>query len=228
MSARNASELSLNSAQLMSLGGDDRITLDERSGLNSYGCAPEPMRSLGYSSSTASFISAAAYSHANSVHEQIRQRLADDSGPALYEKYLRRAAERLRHCYGLSAEVDVAFGPSGTDLEYVALACAMEAQLKVCNLVVEVDEVGSGCEHSQAGRYFAPRTALGHPATKGDPLPGFDQNCLRVETISMRESDGSVVDPHDHADRLEAAIAIAIARDERPLLHVVHLSLIHI
>ncbi|MEM7779042.1 MAG: hypothetical protein AAF697_01475 [Pseudomonadota bacterium] len=219
-------ELLLNTCELMSLGGDDRITLDERSGLNSYGCAPEPMRTLGYSSSTASFIGAAAYGYVNSLHDQIRGEVAveDRNAADVYEAYLTRAAARIWKVYGLAEGTDLAFGPSGTDLEYIALACALEASAKVCNIVVEVDEVGSGCQHSQAGRYFAPRTALGREVEKGDPLPGFEPDNIRVETVPMRQVDGSVSDPALHAEQIRHAIATSIAHGERPLLHVVHRS----
>lgn len=69
--------LDLHTATLMSAGGDDRITLDEQSGLNSYGCAPEPIRAISYSSSTASSISAPAYAHAHAVHHQLRLAVVD-------------------------------------------------------------------------------------------------------------------------------------------------------
>ncbi|MEL7188855.1 MAG: hypothetical protein AAGK17_04825 [Pseudomonadota bacterium] len=208
----------------MSWGGDDRITLDERSGLNSYGCSPKPTCTLGYSSSTASFIGAGAFAHVTSLHHQLQDAVREDDPYTVYERYLTQTASRLQNCYSLPDSADIVFGPSGTDLEYIALACSLQASPKVCNIVVEVDEVGSGCQHSQAGRYFAPRTALGQDVTKGDMLPGFEPGSIRVETIPMRSETGAVIGEDAHADLLDKAICAAVDAGERPLLHVVHRS----
>ncbi len=97
MAEAETSLLDLPTAVLMSAGGDDRITLDEQSGLNSYGCAPEPIRAISYSSSTASSISAPAYAHAHAVHHQLRLAVADgESEDAAYTRFLRNARSRIR------------------------------------------------------------------------------------------------------------------------------------
>lgn len=216
--------LSLPTIELMSLGGDDRITLDEQSGLNSYGCAPEPVRAISYSSSTASSISSAAFAHVHGVHYRLRQQVAKDGAVALYRRALRDARARIRACYGLDATVDIAFGASGTDLEYLSLALALLSGNPARNIVVEVDEVGSGCQFSQAGQYFAARTALGIAVEKGAQLPGFDAGRIAVETLHTRAPDGPVLAPQDYGALLEAAIARSIGNGERPLVHVVHRS----
>jgi hypothetical protein len=209
---------------LMGEGGDDRITLDEQSGLNSYGCAPEPVRAISYSSSTASSISAAAYAQAHTVHHQLRGALAEQSDTALYGEWLRKASMRIRASYGLDDGVEIAFGPSGTDLEYLALALAMATGQPVANMVVEVDEVGSGCLFSQAGQYFAPRTALGLAVEKGAPLPGFDASRVSVVTLKARSDHGPVRGEADYADALLAAASAVIAAGGRPLVHIIHRS----
>ncbi len=224
MTASFAPELASSTTLLMSWGGDDRITLDERSGLNSYGCSPKPTCTLGYSSSTASFIGAAAFAHVTSLHHQLREAVRDADPYTVYERYLTRTAERLQVCYGLPDSADIVFGPSGTDLEYIALAGSLQVNNKVCNIVVEVDEVGSGCQHSQAGQYFAPRTALGKDVEKGGMLPGIEEGSIRVETVPMRSIGGKVVCENEHADLLDGAIRKALIAGERPLLHVVHRS----
>jgi hypothetical protein len=217
--------LDLPTATLMSAGGDDRITLDEQSGLNSYGCAPEPIRAISYSSSTASSISAPAYAHAHAVHHQLRLAVAGgDSEDAAYTRFLRNARSRLRSVYGLAADVDVAFGASGTDLEYLALALALQDGPPVTNIVVEVDEVGSGCLFSQAGQYFAARTALGLEVEKGAHLPGLEAEHISVETLKTRTENGPVRSDADYAAMLLDAAAKAIATGRRPLVHIIHRS----
>src|SRR5215470_20146939 len=57
---------------LLIRGGDSRLTLDPRSGLNEYGCAPFPSpQSLGFASSTASPISELAYQRAGLAREKL-------------------------------------------------------------------------------------------------------------------------------------------------------------
>jgi len=225
MADADTSLLDLPTAVLMSAGGDDRITLDEQSGLNSYGCAPEPIRAISYSSSTASSISAPAYAHAHAVHHQLRLAVADgESEDAAYTRFLRNARNRIRRVYGLAANVDVAFGASGTDLEYLALALALQSGQKVTNIVVEVDEVGSGCLFSQAGQYFAGRTALGLEVEKGAHLPGFGADSIAVETLKTRTDDGPVRSDAEYAAMLLDAASKVIAEGGRPLVHIIHRS----
>lgn len=217
--------LDLPTAELMSAGGDDRITLDEQSGLNSYGCAPEPIRAISYSSSTASSISAPAYAHAHAVHHQLRLAMTEgESEDAAYTRFLRNARSRIRRVYGLPQDVDVAFGASGTDLEYLALALALQSGQKVTNIVVEVDEVGSGCLHSQAGRYFADRTALGCEVTKGAHVPGFGAEVIAVETLKTRTEEGPMRRDEEYAALLLEAVGKVASSGRRPLVHIIHRS----
>lgn len=217
--------LDLPTATLMSAGGDDRITLDEQSGLNSYGCAPEPIRAISYSSSTASSISAPAFAHAHAVHHQLRLAVSDgDSEEDAYSRFLGNARARIRNVYGLAQDIDVAFGASGTDLEYLALALAMQAGQAVTNIVVEVDEVGSGCLYSQAGQYFAERTALGIKVEKGSYLEGFGPDRVRVQTLKTRTEAGPVRDDREYTKSLLDAAGHVISTGGRPLVHIIHRS----
>ena len=103
----------------MTEGGDARIGLDPATGLNRYFSAPRPRDVLAYASSTANDISPAAYAEA--------ERVLGALGPGLRPKTIapgwRRCGGRIRAAYGLADDVAMVFAPSGTDLEYVALAC---------------------------------------------------------------------------------------------------------
>src|SRR5947208_3573485 len=80
----------------------------------------------------------------------------------------------IRAAYDLAGDVAVIFAPSGTDLEYVALACVREKGPGGTNaILLGADEVGSGCIQSAHGLYFADETALGMTVTQGDPVPGL-------------------------------------------------------
>src|SRR6187551_1574630 len=75
---------------------------------------------------------------------------------------------RLRAAYSLPDDCAVVFAPSGTDLEYVALACvAGQAKGGIHNVLLGADEVGSGCIQSAHGRFFADVTARGLAVSEG-------------------------------------------------------------
>jgi hypothetical protein len=216
--------LSLPTAELMALGGDARISVDEASGLNSYGCAPKPMPAISYASSTASTVSAGAFAQARAIHFRLQQQAESRPIAEVYADAMEEARARLRRLYGLDTSVDIAFGPSGTDLEYLVLALSMSGGRNVRNFVVEVDEVGSGCLNAQAGRYFAPHTALGLTIEAGTDVPGFEPGRVEVETVPVRGPDGSLRSASEREALLADKIARAIKTGERPLLHVVHRS----
>jgi hypothetical protein len=216
--------LSLPTAELMALGGDARITLDEQSGLNSYGCAPKPMPAISYASSTASTVSAGAFAQARAFHFQLQRDSRSRPVARIYADAMEDARQRLRFLYGIGESVDIAFGPSGTDLEYLVLATSLCAGRRVRNIVVEVDEVGSGCLNAQKGRYFAPRTALGLDVATGDPVPGFPEERMVIDTISLRDPDGSLRNRQERDRVLADVVERSIAAGEQVLLHVVHRS----
>jgi hypothetical protein len=216
--------LSLPTAELMALGGDARITLDEASGLNSYGCAPKPVPSISYASSTASTVSSGAFAQARAFHYQLQLAAREKPYDLVYAEAMEKARERLRRLYRLPAQTSIAFGPSGTDLEYLVLAIALRDSEVVRNIVVEVDEVGSGCLNAQHGRYFAPFTALGLDVSTGSPVPGFPPERVRLETVHVRAESGQLHDPALRERMLADVLAEAIEAGERPLLHVVHRS----
>ena len=105
--------------RLMTEGGDARLTLDPATGLNRYYSAPRPSAALAYASSTANDISPAAYARARAVLAEIGP---EPAGRA-YAERLEALRGRIRAAYGIAEDVAIVFAPSGTDLEYVALAC---------------------------------------------------------------------------------------------------------
>ncbi len=137
----------------LSSGGDARITLNPDSGLNKYLSAPYPREVLAYSSSTVSDISEAAFAH-------LLAREGTKDGRS-YGESLAGLKARILAAYELDGETDLVFAPSGTDLEYVALAAVRgHAANGIHNILLGADEIGSGCVHSAHGRYFAQETAV--------------------------------------------------------------------
>jgi hypothetical protein len=206
-------------ANLMTTGGDGRIELDAATGLNRYHSAPRPREILAYASSTANDISPAAYAEAGRVLDEI----GIEPSPDTYRDRLEALRERIRRAYGLAPDVAVVFAPSGTDLEYVALACVRENGADGTNaILLGADEVGSGCIQSAHGLYFADETALGVAVTPGDPVPGLGGASVDLIDIPVRDREGKVRPSDEIAARMEASIAAARAAGRHSLVHIVH------
>jgi hypothetical protein len=202
----------------MTGGGDARIRLDAETGLNRYLSAPMPSRVLAYASSTANDISGDAY--------RVAEQLFDAWGPNLsgpdYSARLEALRRRLRSAYALGDDVPVVFAASGTDLEYVALACVSERGSGTHNILLGADEVGTGCIHSAHGRYFADSTALGLATTVGDPVPGLGGIDVDLVDIPVRDAAGKVRSSAEIAVRMDRSLGAAAAAGRHVLVHVVH------
>jgi hypothetical protein len=206
-------------AVLMTQGGDARISLDPATGLNRYFSAPRPRDMIAYASSTANDISPAAYAQA----ERALSELGPPLSPAAYGARLEALRGRIRGAYGLPAEVAIVFAPSGTDLEYIALACVMGQGAGGTNaILLGADEVGSGCIQSAHGLYFAEETALGVAVMQGDPVPGLGGANVDLIDIPVRDPEGKVRRSDEIAARMGASIATARAAGRHSLVHIVH------
>ncbi|WP_129794067.1 hypothetical protein [Sphingosinicella sp. CPCC 101087] len=205
--------------RVLSSGGDARIRLDAATGLNRYHSAPRPGDLLAFASSTANDISAAAFAQV----ERRLEAIGEAPSGAVYGEALEALRGRIRAAYGLPGDVAVVFAPSGTDLEYVALAClAGRAPGGTHNILLGADEVGSGCIHSAHGRYFAEQTALGVPTRAGEPVPGLEGVLVDLIDIPVRDSDGRVRPSREIADGMARGIETARAQGRHTLVHVVH------
>lgn len=194
-------------AEAMTTGGDARITLDPVRHINRYFAAPYPQAVLAYASSTANDISADAFDHL------LR------SPPIGYAAGLDALRGRIRAAYGLPDDVAIVFAPSGTDLEYVALACVADRAPAIHNILLGADEVGSGCVHSAHGRYFAKETALGTAVEPAAPVADLGDRVSLVD-IPVRDTLGHAFTSGAIRDQIDAAIEAV--PDAHALVHVVH------
>ncbi len=202
----------------MATGGDGRIRLDPTTGLNRYFSVPRPRSLLAYSSSTANDISPDAFRHAESLFAQLGANLSGLD----YAARLELLRSRLRAAYHLAEDVAVVFAPSGTDLEYVALACVAERGSAIHNILLGADEVGTGCIHSAHGRYFAESTALGIATEPGRPIHGLGGVEVDLVDIPVRDADGRVRPSAEIAERIEDSLRSARSAGKHGLIHVVH------
>jgi hypothetical protein len=206
-------------ARLMTGGGDARIVLDHETGLNRYYSAPQPSDAIAYASSTANDISAAAFARVG----QVLAELGVTPSATVYAARLEAMRGRIRAAYGVPDDVRIIFAPSGTDLEYVALALvAGRAPAGTHAALLGADEVGSGCIHSAHGLYFANETALGVATMPGEPVPGLGGVHVELVDIPVRDRMGRVRPSHYIAERMLASIATARAASRHSLVHIVH------
>jgi len=194
-------------AERMTMGGDARITLDPAGHLNRYFAAPWPQPVLAYASSTANDISPAAFAHVAGIAEPP------------YGGALEGLRARIRAAYGLAEDVAIVFAPSGTDLEYVALAAIADRADHLHNILLGADEVGSGCVHSAHGRYFAAETALGIGVAPGAPVAGLAER-VSLTDVPVRDTLGHAFASDVIRDAIDAAIEQT--PDAHALVHIVH------
>lgn len=194
-------------------GGDARITLDPATGLNRYLSAPHPRDVLAYSSSTVSDISADAFAHLL-AHQH-------DRAAQPYGARLEALRNRIRAAYGIDAATQIVFAPSGTDLEYVALALALgRGEAGIHNVLLGADEIGSGCIHSAHGRFFASETALTDAVAPGEDVAGM--GAITLVDVPVRCPDGAARSSAEIAAGMAQEIAAARAAGRHSVVHCVH------
>ncbi len=204
-------------AQLMTEGGDARILLDPATMLNRYHSGPYPRDLIAFASSTANDLSADALEY---LSERFDDATALNEG-AQYADFLEEARNQIKSACGLAASTDIFFAASGTDLEYVALlAVTGRDPAGICNLLLGSDEVGSGCIHSAAGRYFAHETPLGHACQPGEPVAGLPP--IHLGDFPVRNEAGTAFGSGDISTAMSARIETALASGQHPLIHIVH------
>jgi len=105
-------------------------------------------------------------------------------------------------------------------LALALLAVAGRKPNGVANLLLGADEVGSGCIHSAAGRYFANETALVDDVKPGVAISGLPP--IEMGDFPVRNAGGEAYDSATLVGQMEAAIGKALAEGCYPLVHVVH------
>ena len=204
---------------MLASGGDSRITVPRGANTNRYGASPFPRATLGYAASTANDISLDAYRHLEAMVERWPPGGLLDA--AAYRAALELFRTRLRAAWSLPADTAIVFAPSGTDLEFVALALARASSGEpVTNILLGQDEVGSGCAFAAAGRHFADETALSQAFRKGQAIEGLGDT--RLIDVPVRDRAGLPVSSAAMAVAIGQAAAQAQNAGRHPLAHVVH------
>lgn len=207
---------------LLTSGGDTRLIVDPRTGLNGYGCSPRPRPwAITFASTTATSISDGAFAAAMAARERLLAAGGDIASAVAGEMDAVRSS--LRQALALGS-ADVALCPSGTDGELYALQIARGRDRgPFVNILIGPDETGSGVVKAAAGRHFASGTAIGHSVEIGSAIDDLATN-VEIVAIDLRSSDGLPRPmPAIDADVIEA-VERAVARGARVLLHLVDSS----
>ncbi|MEZ5923867.1 MAG: hypothetical protein R3D57_05725 [Hyphomicrobiaceae bacterium] len=167
------SSVALSAEAMVLSGGDPRIALDPRTGMNGYGAAPRPVTGeISFASSTASSMTTTGFA----AVETLRQHLIAEAVGGRLAAACTREANAIRTEIGRHLGLDqvpgadVILAASGTDTTFAALAIAKAADsTPITSLFLAPDETGSGIPHAAAGRHFLNATSLGHSVAAGQP-----------------------------------------------------------
>jgi len=205
--------------ELLLSGGDNRLILDTTSGLNKYGCSPRPRNVTPFGSCTSSSISPRGYAAARQLLQTLRN--SDD-----FEQTAEECADmiraRLSETLQLPEDVDIALAPSGTDVEYLAIALAAgETKQRIVNIVIGPTEVGSGTPAAAGGRHYDTRTPTGETVAAGESITSEFDRRVDVQTIDIRGAGGQPLPESEIDAAVNEAVINAYQRDVVVVLHVV-------
>lgn len=213
--------------ELMSLGGDHRITIDENIGFNIYGCKPYPAYSIAYSSSTGSNISLPAYGYTKAYWSLVQTEIKKkpDEAKSILKREFGIIRQKMHDFYKIKSNIDIIFGPSGTDVEYIAMVLTDKVSKNgIHNIILGADEVGSGILDAAKGKYFSELTPSNKKVKKGQLIEGFDPDRITTAFVSIRNQNGSVVSDSDLEENFEKEIEYGLTQGKKPLLHIIHSS----
>jgi hypothetical protein len=211
---------------LLAAGGDSRLAINPASGLNDYGCQPQPCPdTLSFSSSTATSISERAYARAEAAREALMRSAIEVGIEEAFDARVEAMRDELRAHLGLAPDLaDVVFSPSGTDSQLQALFLA-RALLgpELVTVVVAADQTGSGTVNTARGCHFSAATANGSRVQKGEPIAGL---ACAVTSLALPLFDeaGQPRCPTADDSRVFDAVERAVAGGGKVLLQVMDSS----
>ena len=210
-------------------GGDERLDCDEATGLNMYGHGPSPRpRDLAFGSSTASTISATAFSFVNAYYAGLLRETEAGSATEIYEREISQVRLDLLRMLGLDQSpdqsgVDAILATSGTDIHLFAAALlAQEDDRALMTITLMGNETGSGVMMAASGRHFMGRVSNDRVVAKGEELRSGD--ATRNATIAVRNKDGSLRTDQEVEEELRGVIELGRAASLRCLLVVTDVS----
>lgn len=205
-------ELSGPVESLLISGGDSRLELDQCSTFNRYGCQPWPRPSaLAFASSTATTISEQGFRAAAGMRRELLKCANTTGLEQACDRELEWLRDRLKCTLGVESGTEIVFSASGTDSAVHAVYIAQEVLgAPAVNVIVGVEETGSGIPQAIAGCHFDSCTSQGGVVERGERIPGFAKQAASIR-IPVRANgeprSHSVIDQHVLAVIHEASAA---------------------
>jgi hypothetical protein len=213
---------------LLTEGGDDRLKIDKKKGLNDYGCSPRPRPwAVTFASTTASSISEYAFGEAEVMRQKMIESICDQSLDEFfaieYDKIRKDIIKVLDLCEIQGLEL--ALASSGTDCELLALYLAVcHGSKNLTNILLDTDETGSGVLLAASGKHFMEKTPLGKKVERGAHISGMRTEKIRLVEVPLRNNNGLFIEPMEVNSRIITLIRKLITSGDRVLLHVIDSS----
>lgn len=176
---------------LMGGGGDSRLAVDTKTGLNRYACSHRPRPwAVSFGSSTASSLSERGFGGAEKARRAMMiALLSNHNAHDVQHHCLVSVRERIGRHIGLPVD-QVIVNASGTDCELAALSLvAIRTSRPISTLLIAPDETGSGVPLAAQGRHFASDSACTDHVHKGEQINGFPHDITLIP-IAIRTEDG--------------------------------------
>ncbi len=207
---------------LLAAGGDERLALNPRTGMNKYGCVPWPAPGVvSFASCTASNLSAGAFAAVEASRQALlAAAVAHGIQAAVAQATQDVAASVLRH-FQVEDMADAVITASGTDAALVvtALLAAEQPDAALTSILMSPSETGSGVPHAVQGRHFASMAADGSKVMRGQPVAGMTK-LPRLVTIALRDANGVPRPQAAIEAECDAAIRAGLAHG-RVVLHAI-------
>ena len=212
--------------QLLTQGGDERLSPVAPGRLNKYGCAPMPDVGLAaFGSSTATSISETGFAAADRLRTALLAEAGAVDAEVLYSRECDRVRDTLKRLCGVDdlAGLDVALAASGTDLHLIAAewasGCSAKAPLVI---MMEASETGSGVVAALGGRHFGEASPQGAVLVAGAPVD--QRNAPEVAQVAIRHADGTPRALAEVHAEIESQVVRAVAADRRVMLIALDVS----
>ena len=212
--------------QLLTQGGDERLSPVAPGRLNKYGCAPVPDVGLAaFGSSTATSISETGFAAADRLRSALLAEAGTVDAEVLYSRECDRVRDTLKRLCGVDdlAGLDVALAASGTDLHLIAAewasGCSAKAPLVI---MMEASETGSGVVAALGGRHFGEASPHGAVLVAGAPVDR--RNAPEVAQVAIRHADGTPRALAEVHAEIESQVVRAVAADRRVMLIALDVS----
>jgi DNA-binding phage protein len=186
-----------------------------------YGPLPRP-RDLAFSSSTASTISAQAFSFVEEYYAHLLHDVEAQPAADIYAREMNHIRAELLRLLGLKDNPDLAgveaiMAASGTDIHLFAAAIlSRQGGQPLITITLMGSETGSGVMTAAAGRHFMQRVSSGSNVVKGEEINPGDSTLNT--SVAVRNKDGTLRSEEEVESEIKGVIELARAAGMRCLL----------